>query len=141
MEGMGGSFKRIGCLPENAKTDVGEYVIFQPPAIPLPLITKSYRDSVVTVQLKIIDDNGTQPKDPDVIRNITITTRRYKTPHKNKADEYVVTVEADKPKVPTAPEDDFDINKCKAIKDWEKGKKLVKPSHKFPEVEHGSVMA
>jgi hypothetical protein len=70
-----GSFVKLGCLPDNELKAYGDYTIFRPPVVPLPVVAM---DTTVTtiVQLRIIDDNPTQPQDETIKKDIIITTKR-----------------------------------------------------------------
>lgn len=70
-----GSFVKLGCLPDKEFTAFGDYTIFKPPVLPLPIVAM---DTVVTtlVELRIIDDNPTQPQDDFIKKEITIIAKR-----------------------------------------------------------------
>lgn len=125
-----GNFVKLGCLPENTKTDKGDHVIFQPPFVPLPVVAN---DTMITttIQLLMIDDNPTQPKDDNVMRAITITTRRFK----NSLDEYTVNVQSPAYTLPGIPSPVSVIGTCKAQGPaWEMKTDLKKPEIELPDV-------
>ncbi|MDX1406535.1 MAG: hypothetical protein R3330_00330, partial [Saprospiraceae bacterium] len=133
----GGEFKQLGCLPENVRNEVGDYVIYQPPYVPLPEGTERYRDSITELKLKIIDDNPTQPVDATVERQIMVKTRRYlKDP-----DIYEVTVESAKYKLPEAPAKKTTEGDCQAKnEEWKMTDDLKEPKHQLPNVEDKDTM-
>ncbi|MDV7402644.1 hypothetical protein RZS08_65080, partial [Arthrospira platensis SPKY1] len=90
-----GNFVQLGCLPET-RSEEGNYVIFQPPYVPIPDSGKNRKTTIIT--LRIIDDNESQPIDKTIIQKITIHTDRKKW--ETNEDHYFITVESGDYKLP-----------------------------------------
>ena len=141
-KGSKGSFKKIGCLPESLGKDVGDHVIFQPPYVPLPKEEEGSKSITTKITLKIIDDNGTQPDDGTLTKEVVIETKRYAGSSSVSEDQYEVIVSGESFKLggaPAAPK--ATIGLCEAKKTWKPGAAITKPVHKFPAVTDGSKMA
>ncbi|HRZ42891.1 MAG TPA: hypothetical protein P5228_09345 [Bacteroidales bacterium] len=128
-----GNFVRLGCLPELTK-DEGNVVIFQPPFVPVPGNQKSPSRVKTVILLKIIDDNPTQPGDPDVERRITIITERKKGDD-GIEDYYFVTVKSDPYSLPSPPVIKPEIGDCKPVGPvWDQKDDLALPNAVPPAV-------
>ncbi|HYC39208.1 MAG TPA: hypothetical protein VEB63_01875 [Chitinophagaceae bacterium] len=105
-----GSFVRMGCLPDEQKTDAGDNVIFKPPVIPLP---QKAADTTVTTKITLVikDDNPTQPQDADVERVITVITKRSKS----RPDFYSIDIKAEQPKLPDSKVPPPVVGSCETI--------------------------
>ncbi|MFI5133714.1 MAG: hypothetical protein ACHQEB_05230 [Chitinophagales bacterium] len=129
-------FVKLGCLPDNVKSDEGDNVIFRPPVVPLPV--KASDTSVTTlITLSVIDDNPTQPIDPTVKRIITIITKRSKS----NPDFYTVEIKSDKYTLPSAPAAKLLDGTCKATGPaWSMTDDLTKPVIELPGVPDNNKM-
>ncbi len=135
-----GSFSELGCMPENKLETKGDYVIFKPPVLPLPVI-KTDTTVTTTILLKIIDDNPTQIQDETVIREITITTKRSRAgkdgKDRAKEDYYDITVSADSKKDPvvtSSPVPSKDAH-CRPVgPEWNKKTPIPPPTIILPAV-------
>ncbi|HXH19833.1 MAG TPA: hypothetical protein VNJ07_12200, partial [Chitinophagales bacterium] len=129
MEGEG-SFKKLGCLPDDLKSEEGEHVIFQPPYVELPK-DDTPKKKVTKIKLKIIDDNPTQPADSTVERIVTIeTTRKKASPNK-----YFIKIISDAYKLPAPPPEEKKMGTCKASDpEWKNNDDFAKPSIELPPV-------
>ncbi|MBI4548772.1 MAG: hypothetical protein HY707_12380 [Ignavibacteriae bacterium] len=134
-----GSFKKLGCLPENLRKDQGEHTIFQPPYVPLPEGSGSNK-KITRIKLKIIDDNPTQPKDlPDVERTVTIETSRKKS----SPDKYFIKITSEAYTLPAPPPTDEKTKiPCEAsLPEWKNDDDFVKPVIKLPPVADNDKLA
>ena len=83
-----GLFVEIGCSKEKKKAE-GEYVIFKPPYVPLPVLGAKEATVTTIIKLRVIDDNPGPLEDETIERTVTIITKRIAdTP-----DNYKVSVE------------------------------------------------
>ncbi len=124
-----GEFKKLGCMPEALKKDVGEHVILMPPFIPLPETEDKPNKESIKIILHVIDDNPTQPKDPNIDPEITVEfTRKRSIP-----DYYEVKITAPAYTLPAIPVTTDKLEQCKPEKpEWDQKADLVPPKIKLP---------
>ncbi|MBC7872500.1 MAG: hypothetical protein H7Y01_00815 [Ferruginibacter sp.] len=133
-----GQFVKIGCLftsKEDGQKTKGEKVIFKPPYLKLPVLSKD--TSVVTkIKLSIIDDKETL-KDAQVDREFQVITRRST----DSPDEYTIEiVYTDIHTLPTPISKNPD-SKCKAFcGGWLPGNGLDLPKILLPDVPDNTKM-
>lgn len=118
-----GDFVQLGCIAPTKK-EQGDFTIFMPPYVPLP--EKNPDTTLVThINLKVIDDNPTQPGDLTVERIITIKTARKKAV----PDKYYMTVESPSFTKPGAPKTENKDGTCQYAKpEWKNNKDLKTPT-------------
>jgi hypothetical protein len=123
-----GTFVKLGCLPDDLKTE-GERVIFKPPVIPLPVLSND-TTVITTIKLYIIDD-GSPVTDETVEKTIVIKTKRKKS----LPDKYEIEISGGKGKLPAAPSAKPIDGTCRAQgPDWIPGNDLQNPVVILPSV-------
>lgn len=86
-----GDFVTLGCNKTKRKED-GNRVIFMPPYVKPDSVKET------KIRLIVIDDNPSQALDKEVVRNITLRTKRTKA----KPDKYLIEITSDPWKMPVA---------------------------------------
>jgi hypothetical protein len=131
-----GGFVKLGVLPENATTDVGDRVIFQPPYVPLSKDGQTNSKTTV-LTLTIIDETGAGLlKDEDINSTITIVTRRSA----NDADHYEIEIQSPDWSPPNINLLEDNDGVCKAAYGWDKPNDLQVPAIKLPAVPDNNKM-
>jgi hypothetical protein len=119
-----GSFVELGCL-DQVNYKEGDRVIFMPPYVEI--------DSVKTtrIQLRIIDDNPTQPLDATVTRIVTIRTQRTNA----RPDQYRINIDSDSWILPRATSGLNSPGTCLASgPTWRQNNDLTTPEIRLPNV-------
>ncbi len=127
-----GNFVKLGGLPENITSDVGDRVIFQPPYVPLP--ENGHKNTKTTVIfLRLIDETGAGLLlDENVYDRVTITTTRLKNFDQ---DYYTIEVQNTSQTYFSKPDLQVDNNGvCKADYGWDKPNDLRMPTIQLPQV-------
>jgi hypothetical protein len=132
-----GNFVKLGFLPQNATSDAGDRVIFQPPFVPWPKEGEPPNTKTTEILIRVIDETGVGAlQDNDAYDKITIVTKRSY----NAGDNYDVDITNTGYTLPQPSIQDDNNGTCSAAYSWDKNNDLKKPIIKLPAVADNNKM-
>jgi hypothetical protein len=132
-----GNFVKLGFLPQDATSDVGDRVVFQPPFVPWPKQGQPPNTKTTEILLRVIDETGVGVlQDNDSYDKITIVTKRSY----DAGDNYDIDITTTGYTLPQPTIQEDNKGTCSVAYSWDKPNDLKKPVIKLPAVADNNKM-